>query len=202
MAEENGSNKLITIVLAIVITFAAIAILYVSLPEENTKDNDTSNENEESQTEEEIILTINYNDEIIEYTLIDLETLEAYTGIGGYINKVNITTGPFEYTGITVTSLVDQVTNPPEQYSIKIKSSDGWEAEYDTDQIQGNVDLYNETGAKKGIGNVKMIVAYKEDGNYITDPENGPLRIAYVDDYYTSSSLWSRLIVSIEIIEE
>ena len=36
MAKENGNNKAITILLALVITFAAIGILYVNLPEENT----------------------------------------------------------------------------------------------------------------------------------------------------------------------
>jgi hypothetical protein len=49
-----------------------------------------------------------------------------------------------------------------------------------------------------------MILAYKEDGSYYSeiDPKNeiGPLRIAFLGDYYTPSGLWLKMVVSIESI--
>ena len=50
-----------------------------------------------------------------------------------------------------------------------------------------------------------MLLAYKEDGSYYSeiDPDNeiGPLRIAYVgNNVITSSNLWSKMVVSIEVI--
>jgi hypothetical protein len=69
----------------------------------------------------------------------------------------------------------------------------------------GYVDVYNETGDIISDETAVMILAYKEDGSYYSeiDPDNeiGPLRIAFVgDNIITSSSLWSKMVVSIKII--
>ncbi len=41
-----------------------------------------------------------------------------------------------------------------------------------------------------------------KEGEEIIDSEDGPLMIVFVDDYYTDSGLWAKMLVSIEIIEE
>ena len=46
-----------------------------------------------------------------------------------------------------------------------------------------------------------MILAYEKNGNPLSEDEGGPLRIAFVSDnnYLTSSSLWIKNVVSIEV---
>ena len=69
------------------------------------------------------------------------------------------------------------------------------------DNIDGNVDIYDEKGNILPNETAVMILAYKENGEYFSDNETGPLRVAFVDNnYITSSSLWSKRVVSIEVI--
>ena len=92
--------------------------------------------------------------------------------------------------------------NLPENYNVTVTASDGWSIEYTKNQINGAFDLYNETGDLIEDRIVTMILAYKEDGGYITDEEEGPLRIVFVgEDVITASGLWLRMVESIEIIE-
>lgn len=215
------SSKIITIVLAIAISLAALTILYVNLPdglEEDTTDESLDDTNPEEDgngdgdgdggvEEESIILTITYGTEIIEYTLSGLGDLEAYDGSGSYI-KIGalpdvIIKGPYSYTGVKFTTLLDQFDNLPENYNLTVAATDGWTTEYTMDQINGNVDLYNETtGEATEEGTVTMILAYKENGEDIPtgEDESGPIRVAFVgEDVITASDLWSKKVASIEI---
>lgn len=216
MAEEK-SNKIITILLAVVITIAAIAIIYVNLPQEKNDENitndDVTDDNTDDGTDENnnppatIIFTVTYNDEILSYTLEELENLEAYTGSGSYVKtkllpETVLINGPYSFTGIKFTTILDEFNSLPEDYNITVTASDGYPSSFTKDQAYGVVDIYTETGDVTGTSGATMILAYKEDGEYITDEEIGPLRVAFVgDDIVTASNIWSKMVVSIEITE-
>jgi len=212
MAEENGNNKLITIVLAIIITFAAIAILYVNLPKENIKDNDTDDEDQDDQVQEETYLTVVYGNEQKIYTLDDLESLETITGLGGHRTSQPSIEGQATYTGVPITTLVKLSTGEITDYSLKVYSNEEGEIDsitYAYDTAQGNVDIYNSTNATDenpiSIGGVSMIVCYKTDGEYLDESTDGKLKIAFVnedEELITKASLWWKFVYSIEIIEE
>jgi len=212
MAEENGNNKLITVVLAIVITFAAIAILYVNLPKENIKNNDTDDENQDDQGQEETYLTVVYGNEQKIYILDDLESLETITGFGGYRTSFPSIKGQGTYTGVPVTTLVDLSAGEITDYSLKIYSDEEGEIDsitYTYDMVQGNLDIYNSTNASDenpiSIGGVTMIVCYRVDGEYLDESKDGKLKIAFInedEELITSASLWWKFVYSIEIIEE
>ena len=135
------------------------------------------------------------------YAIVDIETTggspktEKITEIAIYLHDGEKITGEF-------TTLINQMEDLPENYNITVTASDGWTTEFTMDQVYGEIDLYNETGDIIEEGIVTMILAYKEDGEYINDLEVGPLRIAFIgEDVITSSSLWSKMVESIEIIE-
>jgi len=73
-------------------------------------------------------------------------------------------------------------------------------------ESMGEVEVYNENGNITEDETAEMIVAYKENGEYYSEiePDNevGPLRIAFVgeDTPITSSSLWAKMITTIDII--
>jgi len=213
MPTENKSNKIITMVLAVIITLAAITVIYISLPqnEGNNKTSDENNgqQNGGGQTEESTILTVIYGDEQTNYTLKDLEALESYTGMGGRRTNYPKLEGKGNYTGVTVTTLVELTAGDIENYNIIVYSNDGRNKTYNFSMVHGNVDIYNSTNASNsasiGYGNVTMIASYKKDGKYLNESQDGKLRIAFVNDkkeLITSSGLWSKYVASIEIVEQ
>jgi len=207
MAEENGNNKTITILLAIIITFATIAIIYVNLPQETTKDDNIEDENPE-----ETYLTVVYGDEQVTYSLSELESLETITGMGGFRTSYPSIKGQGTYTGVPVTALVELSAGLITDYNLTIYSDEDGEidsATYTYDMIQGNLDIYNSTNASDenpiSIGGVTMIVCYKADGEYLDESKDGKLKIAFVnedEELITKASLWWRFIYSIEIIKK
>ncbi len=200
MVVEKNKNKIITMVLSIVILIAIFTIVYVNLPKDkDAKDNTT---NGETNT----IFTITFGDEIINYTLQDLETLEEFTGKGtfiktGWLPDV-VLDGPFNFTGIKVDTILNKFDNLPNNYTVSVYSSDDKTTDYNQSTINGQVSIYNESGNITQTGGVTMILAYKKDGAYLTNPDEGPLIIAFINDGgITSSKLWAKMVVSFEIIE-
>jgi len=164
----------------------------------------------ENNEKEEIILTITFGEYTTEYNLDDLEYVESYSGTGRYIKtkllpESVVISDSVSYTGVRMYRLLNNIPNLPENYNISVVSSDDWTVTYTKDGIDGNVDIFDEDGTILSNETAVMILAYKEDEKYYSeidpDDEIGPLRIAFVKgDVITSSNLWSKMVVSIEII--
>jgi len=182
-------------------------LMIISLTVGCIENNETTNGQEEEPT---VLLTVIFGDYQANYTLEYIETLDSYSGTGGYIKTKLlpdsvVISDIYEYTGVRITTLLEEITNLPDNYNVSVISDDGWTATYTLNETLGYVDVYNETGEILSNETAVMILAYKEDGSYYSeiDPENeiGPLRIAFVgDNVIQSSSLWSKMVVSIEII--
>ncbi|RLF44518.1 MAG: hypothetical protein DRN09_03135 [Thermoplasmata archaeon] len=184
-----------TVVFIIILIAAIGAYIYVSLPK-----------SEKMITQEKqgtsYVLTVRYGDEVKNYTLDDLKSMPSIPGYGGYVKKNNVTVGPNLYRGVPLEYILQEFSLP-ENYSITVIASDGYEKDYSMDMIKGKVDIYNESGNYIGVGNLTMILAYEKDGSALGEDE-GPLRVAFVseDGYLTPSNLWVRNVVSIEIVEK
>jgi len=193
------TNKIIAVVLVVALIVALGVFIFVNLPKQTTPNGGTTNPPETS------IITVYYNGTHWNYTLAELEALPVMTGSGSYIKvkalpTVNIN-GPFNFTGVDIKVLLDQIPNLPENYSLIATGSDNYSITYTHDQIQGDVTVYDESGNITGTRGVTMLLAYKQDGQYITDPAAGPLRIVFVDQgTITPSTLWAKLVVSLEIV--
>lgn len=211
MAKEDTSSKMLTILLAIIISIAAIVFLYVNLTqdttEDETSDGDTNGgDTGDNETEEpETLLTVTYNNIDYEYSLEDLEELERYEGKAkniklGWLPEIKIV-GPINYTGVRWNTLISDIGISIQNYSISVVASDDYTKEYNNSMIEGNIKIYNETtGNKSGIGNLTLLIAYKEENQYIT--EDGPIKTVYVDSgMITSSRLKVEKTISIEIKE-
>lgn len=206
MKKINKNEKIITFLLAVVILLAVVTVIYISFPlgywnEENNKTTETPTNNEK------ILLTVSLGSEQKNYTMSDLEQLEKYEGTGSYVKTkllpdTVLINGPYNFTGVQVSTLINDFDDLPENYTITVTASDGWSTNFTKDNVSGVIDIYNETGKIVGNHGATMILAYKENGEYITDDTIGPLRIAFVDDdVITASNLWVKRVVSIEITE-
>jgi hypothetical protein len=169
-----------------------------------------NDENAKEENETSHLLTVTFGSYQLNYTLEDLENFESYSGTGGYIKTKMlpdsvVISDILEYEGVRMTTLLEVIPDIPDDYNVIVFSSDEWTLTYSKNETLGDVDIYDKTRNILSDDTAVMIIAYMEEGSYYSeiDPENeiGPLRIAYVgENAITSSSLWSKMVVSIDII--
>ena len=203
----NKSNRLITVLLVLVIVCAVGVLVYTNLPPNNTTPTPTGGTNETRVP----IMTIRYNTEEKNYTFAEIQAFTVYTGKGGY-HKNFAGPGSIQqvgnYAGVAITTLINQLDNLPQNYSINVTSSDGYYMVYNHSVILGNLAIYdpqNESNIDPiGNGSLTMILAYKYEGQYLNESKDGKLKIAFLNDEgsITASSLWSKFVVSIDVIAE
>ena len=192
------TNKILTMFLVVIICIAAVVLLYVNLPKDETKGPIT-------------VLTILYGDKQTNYTLEELESMETITGYGGYRTSYPMIKGQGTYTGVSVTKLVELTAGNITNYSLFVISNEKGDIQnqtYNYTTIQGNINIYNSTNASDDtpieIGGVTMIVCYEKDGKYLEEESDGKIKIAFVnedEEKITASGLWWKFVVSLEIIE-
>ena len=148
------------------------------------------------------VLTIRVQSRYYNYTLDDLTAFPSVTGQGSYIKGTGKITGPYTYTGVTVSTLLNSISSLPATYTFRATARDGYNTSYSLQEMNGQVMIYNETGVEIGTGNLTMMIAYKQNNAFMSETTNGPLRIAFIgyESAITSSGLWLSSLVKIEII--
>jgi len=162
-----------------------------------------NNESNKSTQPGETLLTITVGSQSYNYTLNNLTALGTISEYGSYINRLNKTTGSNNYTGVSISVLLNSLPALPDNFNmLQAIASDGYFVNYTIDKVNGHVTIYNEKGYEIGTGNLTMIIAYKENGVLLNETTKGPLRIAFVDTQptITNSGLWLGSLVKIKII--
>ena len=188
----RNNDRIVTIAFIIILVIAICAYVYVSIPK--------SQENiAEKPSQPTYVLTIKCGNITKSYTLDEIRNMPSVSGYGGYVKKSNVTIGPDLYKGVSVKYLLQNLSLP-ENYSIAVIGS-GYTKNFSFDVINGNVEIYNESGSYIGVGNVTMILAYEKNGNPLSEEKGGPLRVAFVSDnnYFTPASMWVKKVLSIEV---
>lgn len=146
------------------------------------------------------LFTLSFDGTQYDFSLDDLKAFPSITGTGARLKANGDVVGPYEYTGVSIHTLAEEFSSLPGSFDMIAISDDGYVFKFTFDQIQGNVQIYNEEGTPQGIGDVNLIVAYAEDGNPLV--QGGPLRIAFVDNdkSVTDAFLWSKYVEEIEFV--
>jgi len=146
-------------------------------------------------------ITLTYNGQQKTYSIEDLLAFDSISGSGGKIKVTGTISGPYEYTGVLITTLAHEFPGLSSTFSLVAIADDGYTVSYTYDEIQGNVMVYDTEGQEIGIGGVSMILATMEDGQ--TDYD-GAYRIAFIndDEPITDAPLWAKYIVELEFIDE
>lgn len=132
----------------------------------------------------------------------ELRTLPATSGEGAYIKKDGVTIiGPYNFTGVKVSYILDQIDYLPENYIVTARSADGYSVTYSKDKVYGEMSGYNSTGYPVGIINSTMVIAYEQDNGSII--EDGPLWLVFLneDGNLTDGNQWVKGVVSLTILE-
>lgn len=119
------------------------------------------------------------------------------------INKENVTSDPYHYTGVNLTYILDLFIDTTLNFSIDVVVSDGYTRTFLREQFFGNTTLFDSSGNEVGQGspeNVSLILAYYQ-GNQELDSEDGSFKSVYVGPYspITGSKYWVRDVVYIQI---
>ncbi|MFH1014221.1 MAG: hypothetical protein V1769_06945 [Thermoplasmatota archaeon] len=198
------TNKILSAAVAIAIIISVAILVYVNLP----KQTESSTEDNTAHKTSPSIFTLIYNDQQTNYTLSNLVQLETYTAEGGSRTQSGFIKGMGNYTGINISTLVSLFHPAPLPYSLKVFSEDGTNRTYNYTTILGNVDIYNADNASDpnatGKGNMTMVLAYKYEGNWLNESNDGKLKIVFLDEKgsITQASLWLKKVTSIKIITE
>lgn len=177
-----------------------LLLMLVPLVTATTMTYDSIN-NIERETLSNTVLTLTYNDEHKEYSLEDLLTFDSITGNGGRIKSSGSVSGPYTYTGVLISTLAQEFSSIPSEYSMVAIADDGYTVSYTSEEIAGNTMVYDAEGNEIGIGGVSMILATSEDGE---NDYSGAYRIVFVndDEPITDAGLWAKYVVELEFIED
>ena len=179
-------DKILIGALALVIIFNVAFQIYIRLPEDD---------------DEEIALTVVFNDKKGEYTLSELRDIDMYSGVGSMITKIGVK-GPYNFTGVRLDVLLEDLGIEKGTVEARAVASDGYNVTFTSDEIQGNVDVFDESGNNSDT-TVSLLLAYSQDGISL-DSKDGPLRLAYVgqENCVTQSSYWVKSVTEIVFSQE
>ena len=189
---KNNSYILAILMMFMLVPFTnAIAHSYTSV---------TTDRNEQL-THTNDILTLTYNGKHKYYDLEDLLDFDLLTGNGGRLKVTGDISGPYEYTGVLVTTLAQEFPAMTSKYRMVAIADDGYTFSYTHEEILGDIMVYDTNGDEIGVGGVSMILATMEDGQ---TGYSGSYRIAFInhDEPITYSAKWAKYVVELEFIPE
>jgi hypothetical protein len=139
------------------------------------------------------------------YTMTELKALTSVQGYGGYKNKAGVISGPNQYQGVSLSTLLDAVGGLPAGKGVSVIASDGYASSFTNEQLTTlPFPMYNPaTGdtITSITGSLQLILAYSQDGASMP-LDVGPLRVAIVspaNEQVTDSKYWAKMVARIEI---
>ncbi|NYT11208.1 MAG: hypothetical protein GKC03_01495 [Methanomassiliicoccales archaeon] len=125
----------------------------------------------------------------IVYSDLMIRNMTAYTANGSFEKSSGTIEGPFTYTGVNVTYLLEAVGGISEGQGMLVKSRDGYyNLTYTYDQI-----LWNDS--------VEMVLAYDMNGVPMDEDEVPRIVLIGEDDPLTDGHLWAKMVSSMTILQ-
>ncbi len=151
---------------------------------------------------EPISFILKYEDTTLEFTLSEIKALTSISGEGGYRTSTGSIRGPYQITGVAMSTLLSLLPSLPDNYTLTAISGDDWITEYTKAMVDGQLSGYTPTGDPLDSINSTMVLAYEIDGSPIPEG-SGPLRITFLneDGNLTDGSLWAKWVINITVIE-
>ncbi|MCK4566420.1 MAG: molybdopterin-dependent oxidoreductase, partial [Candidatus Thorarchaeota archaeon] len=134
--------------------------------------------------------------------------LPSVTGKSGFVKTgayPPVIVNPTNWTGVPVLHLLSLVENLPANHSLQILSTDGYMTYFSMTELLGSVEAYNSTtGEPIGPRDFTMVLAYEQNGEFLTNETGGPLRVALIPkgNYVSAGHSWPKLVRKITIIDE
>jgi len=155
----------------------------------------------DDEMEEENILTVFYGDKKWGYTLSELQGIDECSGIGSMMTQFTIK-GPYNFTGVRFNELLHGLDIDKGTMGAWIIAADGYNKTFTSDELQGNISVFDESGNNSSIL-VELLLVYNQDGD-VLNSDDGPLRLAYVgqSNCVTLASYWIKQVREIIFFKE
>jgi len=155
----------------------------------------------DDEMREENILTVFYDDKKWGYALSELQDIDEYSGIGSMMTQFTIK-GPYNFTGVRFSELFQGLDIDEGAMGVWIIAADGYNKTFTSDELQGNISVFDESGNNSGIP-VELLLVYSQNGD-VLNSDDGPLRLAYVgqSNCVTLSSYWIKQVKEIIFFNE
>lgn len=156
-----------------------------------------------TEAKPEAVLTIVTGTETKALTLDEIKAMPSYTASGSiWVTHREVVKGPFEYTGVKLTDLLDLVGGISGENEVKVIASDEFAKEFTYDQIRGGLETFDREGNSiEWDQPIIVVLAYEKDGKPIEIPKGGPLRIAIIgsEEPITPGDCWVKWVEKVEI---
>ena len=150
-----------------------------------------------------VVLTVTNGSKIMTYSLTDLQDANVVTEYGGQKGKGGAITGPFPYTGVALTDLLNTGGGITAGQSVKVTASDGSTETLSYDQItNGNFNIYDTSGNPiTTMTKPIFAVVYSVSGTPL-DNATGPIELGILStlNFITDGSMWVKMVNKIDII--
>lgn len=162
----------------------------------------------QTPSDQDVVLTVNVSDSSTNYTLSDLSTLPCITGSAGFVKTGTtpyVIVPPSNWTGVPLAQLLARTGSLPMNYSLQISSGDGYVTYFTMEEVEGSIDAYNSSTAESiGIRNFTIVLAYKQNGELMSNETGGPLRLIMLPDgdYFSAGHSWPKYVCEISVIDE
>ena len=189
----NRSTGLAVSVVAIVVV-ASLTVVFLFQPQ--------------TPMDTEVVLTVNVSGSSTNYTMSELVALPSITASAGFV-KTGTTpytiVNPSNWTGVPLAQLLTQTGSLPENYSLEVLSSDGYITYFTASELEGSLEAYDLSTAESiGIQNFTVVLAYRQNGELISNETGGPLRLIMQPDgdYMSAGHTFAKYVIEISVIDE
>ena len=149
------------------------------------------------------LVGINHEQRILSYD--EIRAMPYYEGQGGFFTSVGVINGPYKVWGVPVIDLCEMVGGMTSSDILFVSAEDGYSAVFGYDQVTGNLDTYDpKTMAVTPHKELKLILAYKLNGEPLSEESGKPLRLAAVgsDDLLTEGHYWVKWVNKLEVVRQ
>jgi hypothetical protein len=149
------------------------------------------------------VTLISSNGEEKKLSYDDIIAMPGCEGHGGFFTTVGVINGPYKMRGVLLEDLCELIGGLTPSNAVLVSATDGYSAIFDYDQMHGDFATYDpETMKEVPHGELKLVLAYEQDGKILTQDCDKPLRLAIVGDrpLLTEGLHWVKWVNRIEII--
>jgi len=132
-----------------------------------------------------------------------LKGMPGYEGSGGFFTTVGVINGPFKMKGVLMEDLCELVGGMTPSNAVLVSGNDGYSAIFNYNQVHGDFATYDPQTMKEAPHEqLRMILAYEQDGRALTQEYGAPLRLAIVgdEDLLVEGLHWAKWVNRIEVI--
>jgi len=151
-----------------------------------------------------VVLTVSKGEQSVSYTMTALKALPSITGEAGQMSSTGTISGPFNYTGVTLSQLLEAVGGITDENAVRVTAKDGYAMTLSYRQLtEGNFTIIDSSTGKETTAEQTPVVfvAYEEAGQPIGE-ERGPLRLGIMTsgNQVTEGHWWVKWTQKIEVI--